>query len=433
MINKFNKIIIWCLVILIGSIFISLPKVEASPKVTITFWHTMKGDKSDTLNKILEKFMEKNPDIRVKDELIVSKDPTMGNDYHVLYNRILESLALRKPPDVALVYENWTTQLVEVKALIPIQGFIGKPGGLSQNDINDFIPVFLQGNTFNNKLYTLPFNKSIYVLYYNKNLFKEKGLQPPKTWEELRETAKQLTIWEGGDIKTYGLVIEPTVDYFGHYLYAYGDDFIKGNKVGFDTETGFRSLEFFTNMINTDMSAKFAFRGSNEFIDGNAAMYIYTTSRISTFDEKIKNFEYGVAPLPSGTTKKYQFAGTNLAIFAHPGMSKAKQEAAFKLVKFLTSRSVTAYWSVKTGYLPVRLSAIKSKDYQEYLDRHPNRLVAIEELKYGKVQPKVAAWESIRGILDDCMFDAVTLRKTPKDALKEAVTKANELLANILK
>jgi ABC-type glycerol-3-phosphate transport system substrate-binding protein len=158
---------------------------------------------------------------------------------------------------------------------------------------------------------------------------------------------------------------------------------------------------------------------------------IYTTSRIWQMEQQKKkdsSFDYGIAILPVGRKRCYQFAGTNLAIFETK--NKARKEAAWKFVKFLCSKESTIYWSCNTGYLPVRTSAINSEEYRNYISAHPDYQVGVEAVKYAKIQPKVTAWESVRGILDDAMYNALSQRETPRQALDDAAKKANMLLIN---
>jgi ABC-type glycerol-3-phosphate transport system substrate-binding protein len=171
-----------------------------------------------------------------------------------------------------------------------------------------------------------------------------------------------------------------------------------------------------------------SFRDRDEFLSQRSAMFIDTTSRMPNFTEKAK-FNWGVTLLPKGTTRKYQFAGTNLAIFSH--LSGEKRKAAAEFVRFLCSKEATTTWALKTGYLPVRTSVIGSAEYQAQIKKDSRYQVGIDALKYAVVQPKVAAWEMIRGIIDDAMFEAISLRKTPQKALDRAVELANHLIRNI--
>ena len=424
-----KTIIIFILILglFISSGLFSKP-VFAQEKIELNFWHAMGRHREKALNNLVDKFNKENPGIKVNPKRIRSRDIRMGNDYHALYKTILENLAKRTPPDITQAYENWACQWIEIGMLTPIHEYIGKPGGIPQSEIDDLVPIFREANTYNGKIWTLPFNKSIYVLYYNKDVFKAAGLQPPKTWDDFRAVAKKLTVRNGEEVKRYGIVFYPSVDLFGHYLYAYGGSFIDNKKAVFNSPIGIRNLQFWVNLVHKDRSALASFSDRKEFLNQKSAMYIDTTSRIGYFRKKAK-FNWGVALLPKGTTRKYQFAGTNLAIFSH--LSPEKRKAAVKFVRFMASKDSTIYWSMNTGYLPVRKSAINSKEYQGKIKQDPRYGYGIEALKYAVVQPKVAAWEMIRGIVDDAMFEAISLRKTPGDALNRAVELANHLIRNI--
>lgn len=400
----------------------------APEKVTISFWHAMGGDREAALREFLAEFERKNPGVRVEPHFVGSRNAQWGNDYNALYRGILESLASKTPPDVAMVYENWTTQLIDYGYLVPVQDYLGGSDGLSATEVNDFVPNFRQANIYGGKLWTLPFNKSIYVLYYNVDRFKSAGVAVPKTWDDLRTAARKLT---RPDRSSYGMILQPNVDALGHWLYAYRGDFVEGNQAVFNNKLGVAALKYWVDLVNTDRTVLPSFDPQKGFSDGKGAMYIYTTSAYAKLLKK-GAFKVGVAPLPTapGMSPRVQFAGTNLAMFR---TRPDKQAASWKLVKFLSSSNVTARWALRTGYLPVRLSAVQGQAYRAYLSKHPEyRAAAVDTLKYARVQPKVSAWESIRGIIDDAMFEAISRRSSPQDALNRAVAISNDLIRKIL-
>jgi multiple sugar transport system substrate-binding protein len=394
---------------------------------TITFWHTMRGQKKEVFEELVKRFQKENPDITVIDRAVLSPDERMGNDYSALYSKLLESIVQKNPPDVAQVYENWTTQLIEINALVPADSFKGKYG-LTENDRDDFFPIFLEANTFDGKLWTMPFNKSIYVLYYNKKLFASHSIATPKTWDELRTAARTLTERDGDQVTRYGLVYTPSVDVFGHWLYANGGNFISGDKAVFSDATGIKSLEYWVQLTNGDRAALPSFNAHDDFIKEKAAMYIDSTSRIGNLSRHCP-FEFGIAPIPEGNTRSYQFAGTNLAIFN--SSSQAKQEAAWRFVRFLSSADVTAYWASATGYLPVRQSALKNPTYLAFLKSNPDYRVGIASIQFARIQPKNPAWESIRGYINDAVYEAISQTSTPSQALEKAASFSNGLLKSI--
>ena len=404
---------------------------RADEPVEITFWHAMSRSRGKVLNQLVDEFNKANPNIVVKSVCIQSQNKEYGNDYNALYSKILENIAKNTPPDVAQVYENWTTQYVGIDALVPVESLMT---GNDKAAMKDIVPVFLSANTFTSpsgekQLYTLPFNKSIYVLFYNKTNFRELGLKPPTTWQELSKAAKVIATRKG----IPGLAFQPSVDIFGHYLYSYGGTYISktNNGAGFGGRLGVADLAYWVDLVHKDHSAKPTFDAVKLFQNGQAGMYIETTSRIGGFENaRSSGLDFGVMPIPKGSTQASQFAGTNLAIFRGAN-DVEKQNAAYKFVSYMCSPAVTAKWSIQTGYLPVRKSTINSTAYQNHVKQHPEYAVGLKSLDKATIQPRVPVWESIRSILDDAMFKALGRKCDTETAIQEAVDTSNKLLYSV--
>ncbi|MDO5295656.1 MAG: ABC transporter substrate-binding protein [bacterium] len=404
---------------------------QAQSPIEVTFWHAMSKARGEKLNSLVQRFNKQNPSIKVTATFVGAKGGR-GNDYNALYTNLLEQLARTTPPDIAQVYENWTTQFIEIGALTPVDTFFNGPDGLDQASINDFVDIFRKANTFTSPsgeqhIYTLPFNKSIYVLFYNKAVFQELGLTPPKTWDEMRKVAKTISTKKG----IPGLAFAPNVDIFGHYLYTNGGEYFQNGKVSFGGALGVKDLNYWVTLVHNDRSATPTFDARKMFSDGKAGMYMESTSNIGNF-EKNPNLKFGVVPIPRGTTMSYQFAGTNLAIFKKDtGDSTAdqgRQKAAWKFIRFMTSPEITTEFATATGYLPVRKSAVNGPVYKNYIKQHPNYQVGINSLQYASVQPRVGCWETVRGILDDTLIEALGRKNTPEDAMLRATSMANGML-----
>ena len=110
---------------------------------------------------------------------------------------------------------------------------------------------------------------------------------------------------------------------------------------------------------------------------------------------------------------------------------EAKKLASWKLIKYLTNTENNAELAMKTGYLPVRYSTYNSPTYKKYLEKYPGYKVGMDELKFGVTQPRTAAWESIRGLLSDALFDAVSNEEEPENALNRAAEISEELLKGV--
>ncbi len=412
-------------VLLFAFIFIQHSAAFAAESVSIEFWHAMRGEKKDAITSLVNQFMKENPDVIVKEVGMVSPDRRAnGNDYTYLYTRMIQALAMQKQPDLAQVYENWTTQFVEISAITPVSHFDGTKYALSAADKNDFFPIFRDACSYNNVMWSVPFNKSIYVMYYNEEMLKKAGIAPPKTWEQLRDAAAKLTVRNGDQVATYGLSYVPSVDIMGHLLYSYGGDFISGSEASFGSKVGLDAMNYWVSLTNKDRTASPSFGAYDDFLKGKSAIYLDTTSRIGSLKESCK-FKYGITTLPTGSSKVYQCAGTNLAIFSS---AEPKKLAAWRLAKFLTNKENTVKLSIATGYLPVRQSAYASPEYQSYLKDNQGYRIGVDALKYGVTQPRDSAWEAMRGFINDAMYAAISQTSQPEDALKKAVDYSNGLL-----
>lgn len=398
--------------------------IQANKPTTITFWHAMTGRNGETLSQLINKFNQSHPDIEVKEKFIGSQDQQLGNDYHALYSEILKSLDQRNPPDMAQVYENWTTQLIETNSIIPVETFIKNTSDFTENDLKDIHPVFLKANTFKDRLWTLPFNKSIYVLYYNEDEFKNKGGTLPQNWQQFKELCQNLTQKENGKTTIYALTIKPNVDILGHWIYSHGKEFIQNDTAVFNDNTAAEGLMFWADLVKGDFAC-ISFAPMEDFLNKGAFMYIGTTSSFANLKKKA-SFNFKIADLPEGTVKRYQFAGTNLAIFANS--SRVKQEACWKFICWLLRSDNASFWALNTGYLPVRQSSLATKEFQGFLEENPDYGQVIQTLKFTEVQPKVSAWESIRGFIDDAVYNCLSGKETPVSALNKAVALANKIL-----
>lgn len=400
--------------------------VFAGEPVTINFWHAMDRHRGKVLNSLVDEFNKTHPDIKVVATFKGVTDNTKDkykNSYNILFQQLLISISTQAPPDVSQVYENWTSQFVQIKSIVPLENFTDTE--YTEKELPDFVPTFLEANKEDGKLWSLPFNKSIYVLYYNKYVFSKAGLKPPANWEEVKETAKKLTQkTSSGNVTRYGISFKADVDTFSVVLLSRGGHLIEGNKKAtFNSEEGEKTIKYLQSLIE-DGSALVSFEPQKDFLEGKCAMYVDTSSGISNLERNI-SFDYGVAPCPSDKGK-ILFAGTNLAIFS--SLSQEKQKASWEFIKWMTNTENTAKWSMETGYLPVRNSAIESKNYQEFLEKNERHKIGINELDTATVAPVVSSWQSIRGIIDDTVFNTVVVKQDVKESLNTAATTADRFL-----
>jgi multiple sugar transport system substrate-binding protein len=384
-------------------------------KTVVTFWESMGGDLGKTLTQIVDTFNSQHANIEVKAIYVGS--------YSTLQEKLLASAVGGGLPTISQVYSNWTAALMKSNVIQPMQTFIDNPQiGLSQSQLNDIWEPFLKANTWNGKIYTLPFNKSIYIMFVNQDALALAGVSIPKTVPELINDLPLLTIKDSsGKVIQYALGLRTTVDTYEIFLRQNGADFINSDytKATLDTPVALETLQTLVNMIKSgDVLGQGGYL-DGPFGNGQIAMYIDTSAGLSyTANSVGGKFSWTIAPVPAWKTQAPPFAGTDLAIFNTA--TTEEQQAAWEFVKFLLSPQIQAFWAIKTGYLPVTKSAIETQAWKDYAASNPMANILVSQIPYGSSDPGIAAWSQIRNDVGTLVSDAMFFKKTPQEALQLA-------------
>ena len=407
-----------CLAGCLASLPAQAQAAPTSPQV-VHVWHAMRGARAAAIEKLSRQFEQTHPEVKIELKAVLDVSQRSGNDYAALYRAMLESLAVGKEPEVAQFFENWVTQLEGISALAPLDSAVS---GLK----SDLLPVFQESvSSPDGKIYSVPFNKTVWVLYVNKGIFAKLGLQPPKTWVELRQVSLQIQQKTG----LPGLVFQPGVDAFGDYLLSQGGQFLDAaGKPDFGGAIGQESLNYWSSLTVDDHSALPTIKAMPIFAAGNAGMLLETTSKLAQLESQ-PNLQITVVAVPAGRKQVCQLAGTNLGIFQ--ASNPAVRQAALDYIRFMTTSESGIELAEQSGYLPVRKSSLSDPGFKAYLAGHPNYAVGVQALENAVIQPRVAGWESIRGLLDDAFFSSLSRQSTAKEALQKANDLAGELLVHL--
>jgi len=403
---------------------------EGKGGTKVTFWHAMGGPLGKSLAGLVEKFNQTHPQIHIQ-------SVSMGT-YTALSQKIMASISAGNPPTIAQVYENWTMELIDGGALTPLQRFIEEDTTFSGEDLADFFPVFLQGNTYQDTIWTFPFNKGLPALYYNRKMFQEAGLDPnspPRTWKEFLAYARKLTVDTNGDgtPDQWGTAFSiPTcMAIFQSKLLQDGGQILdlRQNRALFASPIGVSALQFLIDLVKRYKVAYItsgAYEHQTDFAAGRVAM-IQGHIVSLTYMKPQLTFTPGIAPIPQGKIKAVMVTGTNIAIFK--SSTPAQQKAAWKFIKWFTATQQTAQWSKETNYIPVRRSALETPALQEKFQDTPGLKETMLQIEYAVGQPKCAAWfEGRRHLEEDAIEGAMRGYVSPKEGLTKAAQRLNQEL-----
>ncbi len=167
---------------------------SAADKV-VRVWHTETNPLSrKAVANIISRFEARHPGIKVEAEALAWGD---------LEGKIMASLAAGAPPELAHGQPITCSALQQQGLLLPLDDVVSAIG---ENNIWDQIKKVCRAN---GSYYGLVHAAGTSLLIYRKDWVKEKGLKPPKTWNDLLANAKALTMDRNGDgkIDVYGITI----------------------------------------------------------------------------------------------------------------------------------------------------------------------------------------------------------------------------------
>jgi len=416
------------IIILLAAILVSgCQSTLKSDKVKVTFWHGLSGPLGDTLNQMIREFN------RSQDEVEVVANPI--SSYTALSQKLMASIQAKKQPDIAQVFESWTSKYIEADVLCKLEDLMKEDKDFDLKSLDDIYPVFLKSNTFDGVLYSFPFNKSVRAYFYNKDDFYRAGLDPnhfPATWQEFRDYCKKLSIDTNGDGKLdkFGTNYNVNEWQFINLLHQAGGSILDENgKPQLNSPQGIEALSYTSDLINKDKTVYLVreFEGQNDFLAGIAAMYEGSSVSITHMRQQPFNFNIGYAPLPIYKTNQSAVSGANIVIFKSG--DRKRELAAWKFIKWFTDTAQTAKWSAKTCYMPVRKSAMQSPELLTFLQEFPQFQGIYDQLENAVYEPQIPAWFKARPELKGFLEKAMRGNSTPRQALDEANAKFQSIIA----
>ncbi|MCX8736575.1 extracellular solute-binding protein [Lactobacillus sp. B4026] len=328
-----------------------IPKV--TKKTTVVFWHGMQGAQADTLKSLAKEFEAKNSNIKIKLEQQGNYD-----DLQAKLNSTMQSP--KNLPTITQAYPGWLESAAKNNMLVNLTPYINNHDvGWGSSAASGIKADMLNGAKINGKQYGIPFNKSTEVLIYNPAMLKKYGVtKVPTTMAELKQAAQK--IYQKSNHQVAGAGFDDLDNYYVLGMKNEGQDF--SSKIDF---TGKASKKVLNYYVAGEKAGYFRMAGSDKYLyipftNNKLAMFV-TSSSTETWIKQAarKGFTYEVAARPSKYTMQQ---GTDIYMFNQA--SAMQKAAAFKFMKFLSSKQSQIKWAKKTGYIPVNEDATKSTEYK---------------------------------------------------------------------
>lgn len=183
---------------------VCLDTARADEPVTLVFL-TWKPNQPEGWDRLIERFEKAYPHIRIKRQV----GPHSSTDYHAI---VTQRLRNRDPSlDVFLMDVIWPPEFAAAGWALDLSS------RFSVAEQQDFLTGPISANTFKGRIYGVPCYIGGGLFYYRKDLLQKYGFDPPRTWEEMLGQGEVIVKGEGdpglfvysGQFKQYeGLVCD---------------------------------------------------------------------------------------------------------------------------------------------------------------------------------------------------------------------------------
>ena len=365
------------LAVLIGLFVAGAFKPALDEGRVIHFWHPYtQPQRVEQMELAAAEFEQANPGVKVAIEVVPWAN--VNERWRAAHtNGELPDVGVGNPPDYLEMWQNG--------AILPVDEVIAALGG-----DDSFIPGLLDRHVrFQGKTLAVPHYMHALLLLYRKDLLKEKGLEPPVTWEDLLRVSKSLTVppdqygfqqlWSREDWIGVPWMLYPLIRSNG------GEFFDREGKVSFDTPENVEAVRFLVELYKGASSpAAFDLERNKDQIEvlskGRTALDMGTLYGIPQLEQE--NPAVGnqlVATYPPRRKQVGWFTFANcLVLFNGKNSDDGKRWIQFLLDGERYSRFLQ---SIPGAMMPVTSAVTQSKQFWEhpFFRKHREEVAILQE------------------------------------------------------
>jgi multiple sugar transport system substrate-binding protein len=248
-------------IIALGLVLLCAGVVSAGTTLEFTSHQITEPGFADWWKEGIARFESQHPGVKIQ---------AAQEQFEVHHDKMRTRFAAGNPPDIVHVSTRFYFDLAARGLLEPLDPYLAK-----EDILKDWIPL-QQTMAVGGKTYGVLLLNHLYALYYNEQMFKEAGLSPPKTMDDLQQAAKRLTV-----PGRYGIsmVTAPSTDMylgFSTLLGGLGGDWTPGGKFTVNSPEAVQALTFYRSLVQEGYAPRnqLAANARLLFFTGKTAMII---------------------------------------------------------------------------------------------------------------------------------------------------------------
>lgn len=333
--RRFPKKVLFVLLFLLFLAGVALAVVKVLPnlnplgRTTELVWWGLWEDES-IVAPLIEEYQSQNPGVTIKYQ---------RNDKEDYRERLTSSIARGEGPDIFRLHSSWIPMFVAELAAAPAEV-------LSAAEFqNTFYPVAAESLVGASGVLALPLEYDGLAMFINEEIFSTHGAVIPTDWNELRQTAKALTIKdERGVIRQSGVSLGTTsnVDHWQEIVALLMlQNGANPTRPKDESGRGGQALNFYKQFAATDGVWDDTLPTSTvAFATGRVGIYFGPSWRALEIIERNPNLNFRVVSVPQVPKSDPNAPDVTYASYWAEGVSaKSKNvKEAWKFLKFLSSQ-----------------------------------------------------------------------------------------------
>jgi multiple sugar transport system substrate-binding protein len=383
---------------------------------------------STPIKPVIADFEKAYPWITVKYEAV---------DWDTLHEKFTVEVSSGDSPDIATLDMTWIPTFASSGLLSNLSEISG--GNMNDQPITDqYTQGGVEAMTYQDNIVTMLFDFDVYALYYRTDIFKQKGVAVPKTWDEWKAAAAKIAEDTNGDGKCdkYCLEVDGETFHWSQFLYQNGGSILNADNsaAAFNSPEGIQAVEFYKSFIDDGTGILWGpSQGDrqNGIKDGRIAMFTdgpYYMGIMKSGAPEMAG-KWGVALAPYSKQPGSYLGGTGLSI---PVGAPHPQEAWDFISFMLRPENAVKIFTI-AGAAPGLTAALQSKaaDKPDPFFSDQNTLpVFLEAMSTATHFPYVSQWDAIQSTMDNGLQAAFLGKATPQAALDDAAAKVNDELSS---
>jgi ABC-type glycerol-3-phosphate transport system substrate-binding protein len=395
---------------------ISAPASAQQKKISFLTWNI--SDQADLFNEWIAEFKKIRPDVDV--EWLDKKGPELPAFYQT-------QVIAGTPPDIINTQGALWLEYAAAGGLVDLTPYLDRDGDVRKRFNADYLAQW----KYQGRNYMLPFYISKTLLFYNKTMFKEAGIAgPPQTFEALLDDAAKMSKGEKTGFMTLNF------DWLYWPLFRMnGVDLLTPDfkKAAFDTPKGVDVLDALAKATSKGYINKTSWTGrwvepNGAFAGGNVGMLLAHSPAFFFIRGQapwVNADTLGVAQAPGGWSTPNSHG---------LGISKGSKnpDIAWQFLKMVTSEDWTAKLSARRKVLTGNIASDTKLLAQ--MKKDDPLAAAVLQTQVEDTDKLTGNWplandSRVKEAIYPEIQNAVLGRKPAAEALKDAETKVNRVLA----